>query len=138
MPSEAANRWSCGVYAQNGESAVDAVEPCGYALVPMGKSVFTLFIVTVLFVGLAFALHAEDLPETPYDESQGMASEHTPFFAIRVLEDSRLRGQATQKSALPLLLGSRSTRAEIRVENTALAEPPVVVIPTILAVPLRC
>ena len=106
--------------------------------VPMGKSVFTLFIVAVLFVGLAFALHAEDLPETPYDESQGMAIDHAPYFATRVLEDSRLRVHATEKSVSPMLLGSLTSRAEIRVEGRALAKPPRVVVPTILAVPLRC
>jgi hypothetical protein len=104
----------------------------------MGKSVFTLFIVTVLFLGLAFALHAEDLPETPYDESQGMASEHTPFFATRGLEDSRLRVHATQKSVSPMLLGSLTAPAEIHFESRALAESPSVTIPSILAVPLRC
>jgi hypothetical protein len=104
----------------------------------MRKSVLTFVIVGTLFLGLAFALHAEDLPETPYDESQGMAGEHTPFFAIRVIEDSLERVQTTQKPASTMLLDSPTARGEIHVEQRELSEPPGVITPTILAVPLRC
>src|SRR2546421_12142092 len=104
----------------------------------MRKSVFTLFIYGVLLFGLSFAFHAQDLPETPYDESQGVACEHTPLLLTQVLQDSAQRTQPTQKSVSPLLLGSPTRRGEIRVENREPSEQPSFVTPTIPAVPLRC
>ena len=103
----------------------------------MRKSVFTLFIHGALLFGLSFAFHAEDLPETPYDESQGVACEHTPLFLTQVLHDSAQRTQPTQKLASSLLLGSPTKRGEIRAEKKG-SEQPNFDTSTIRAVPLRC
>jgi hypothetical protein len=104
----------------------------------MRKYVFALFFLGASLFGLSFALQAEDLPETPYDESQEVACEHTPLFLTQVLQGSVQRTQPTQKSASPLLLGSLARRGEIRVERREQSEQPNFVTPTIHAVPLRC
>jgi hypothetical protein len=106
----------------------------------MRKYFFTLIILGALLFGLSCALHAEDLPETPYDESQGMACGHSPLFLTRVLQDSVQRAQANQKSASasPLLSGAPTSRGEIRVEKVERSKQPDCVTPTIHAAPLRC
>jgi hypothetical protein len=124
--------------SRDGNNRVDRILPRGYAFMPMRKSVFTLFIHGALLFGLSFGFHAEDLPETPYDESQGVACEHAPLFLTRVLQDFVQRTQPTQKSASPLLLGAPTRRGEMRVVKRERSEQPNCVIPTIPAVPLRC
>jgi hypothetical protein len=104
----------------------------------MRKSVFTLFILGALLFDSSLALQAEDLPETPYDESQGVACEHSPPLLTQVLQDSVQRTQPTRKPAFPLLLGSPSRRGEFRVENRDRSEQPNFVTATIRAVFLRC
>ena len=120
------------------EVTVDRALGRGYALMPMRPSVFILFIHGALLFGLSFAFHAEDLPETPYDESQGVACEHTPRFLTQVLQDSIQRTQPTQKSVSPVLLGTPTRHDEIRVVKRERLEQPNFVIPTIPTVPLRC
>jgi len=122
---------------RDGNNRVDRVLPRDYAPMPM-SSVFTLFVHGALLFGLSFAFHAVDLPETPYDESQGAACEHTPRFVTQVLQDSIHRTQPTQKSASPVLLGAPTRHDEIRVVKRERSEQPNCVIPTIPAVPLRC
>jgi hypothetical protein len=97
-----------------------------------------LLVLGTLTFGLSLALHAEDLPETPYDESQGVAGEHTPLFPTQVIQDSVQRTQPTQKSAFALLLSSPTRQGEIRIEKRERPERPNFVTPTIGAVPLRC
>ena len=104
----------------------------------MKKSVFMLLVLGTLTFGLSLALHAEDLPETPYDESQAVAGEHAPPFLTQVLQDSVQRTQPIQESASPLLLGSPTRQSEIRFEKRESSEQPNFVTPTICAVPLRC
>jgi hypothetical protein len=97
-----------------------------------------LLVLGTLTFGLSLALHAEDLPETPYDESQGVAGEHAPPFLTQVLQDSVQRTQPTQKSAPLPILGSPTRHGEIRFEKRERSEQPDFVTPTICAVPLRC
>ena len=97
-----------------------------------------LLVLGTLTFGLSLALHAEDLPETPYDESQGVAGEHAPPFLTQVLQKSVQRTQPTRKSASPRLLGYPTSRGEFRVENRDQSEQPDLVTHTIRAVPLRC
>jgi len=104
----------------------------------MRKSVFTLFVLWALLFALSFALHAEDLPETPYDESQGVASEHASQFVIQVLQDSAERTRPPQKSGFPALLGSPTRLGEIRAAEREQSGQPDFVTPTVRAVPLRC
>jgi hypothetical protein len=96
-----------------------------------------LVLVTLTF-GLSLALHAEDLPETPYDESQAVAGEHAPPFLTQVLQDSVQRTQPTQESTSLLLLGSPTRHDEIRIEKRDRSEQPNFVTPTFCAAPLRC
>jgi hypothetical protein len=104
----------------------------------MRKSVFTLVILGALLFDLSFALQAEDLPETPYDESQGVPCEHMPLSLTQVLQDSVQRTQPTRNSASPLLLGSPTGQGEFRVEKRERSEQPNFVTATTRAVPLRC
>jgi hypothetical protein len=97
-----------------------------------------LFVLGTLTFGLSLALHAEDLPETPYDESQAVAGEHAPPFLTQVLQDSVQRTQPTQRSASALLLGSPTGHDEICVEKSERSEQPNFVTPNIGVVPLRC
>ena len=103
----------------------------------MRKYFFTLVILGALLFGLSCALHAEDLPETPYDESQGVACGNSPLCLTRVLQASVQRKQTNQKSASSLLSGSPTGRGEIRVEKIDGSKQPDCVTPTIQA-PLRC
>ena len=64
----------------------------------MKKHILTLFLVPALVLGLSFAFPPEDLPQTPYDESQGLAFDSTPRPA-RVLHDSTRAIQPIQRSA---------------------------------------
>lgn len=105
---------------------------------PMRKSAYKLFAIGALLIGLAFAFHAEDLPETPYDESQVMASEHFPFFMIQVLQESVQRVQPTQKSVSPMMPSSPATGEKTPLQTRNLSPQPEVVTPNIRAVPLRC
>jgi hypothetical protein len=102
----------------------------------MRKSVFALFFLGASLFGLSFSLQAEDLPETPYDESQGVPCEHTPLSLTQALQTFVQRKQPTQKSASPLLLGS--LRDGIRLEKREWSEQSVFVTATIRVVPLRC
>lgn len=105
---------------------------------PMRKSAYTLFTVGALLIGLAFAFHAEDLPETPYDESQVMASEHFPFFMIQVLQESVQRVQPAQKSASPMVPSPPDTGGKAPLETMNTSVQPELITPNIRAVPLRC
>jgi hypothetical protein len=104
----------------------------------MRTSVFTLSVLGPLLLGLSFAFHAEDLPETPYDESQGVACEHIPLFLTQLLHDSVQRTQSTQRSASPLLLSSPTSRGEFSVVKREGSELPGFLTPATRAVPLRC
>jgi hypothetical protein len=53
----------------------------------MKKHTLMLFLIPALVLGLACAFPAEDLPQTPYDESQGMAFESVPLLSARALQD---------------------------------------------------
>jgi hypothetical protein len=104
----------------------------------MRKSVFTLCILGALLFDLSLALQAEDLPENPYDESQGVACEHNPVLAMQVVQDSVERTQPTRKSAFPLLLGYPTRSDEFRAGKRDRPEQPNFGTATIRAVPLRC
>jgi hypothetical protein len=45
-----------------------------------------LVLFTLLAFGLSLAVPAEDVPETAYDESEGLSYEDTPVVSIPVLE----------------------------------------------------
>jgi hypothetical protein len=104
----------------------------------MRNSIFTLVILGALLFDLSLALQPEDLPETPYDESQGLACEHSPLCLTQVLQDSVQRTQSTQKSASTLQFNSPARRDEIYILNRQWSEQANFNTPTIRAVSLRC
>jgi hypothetical protein len=104
----------------------------------MRKSGLALFLLGASLLGLAFALRAQDLPETPYDESQIVACGHPPLFLTKVLQNSIQRMRPTQKSTSPLQFGSPTRDGEIRVEQRERSKQLNFVTPTVPAVPLRC
>jgi hypothetical protein len=106
--------------------------------VAMRKYFFTLVTLGALLLGFSCALHAENFPETPYDESQGTACGHSSLFLTRVLHGSVQRAQANQKSASPLLSGSAISSDEIRVEKEDGSKQPDRVTSAIHPTPLRC
>src|ERR1700757_3480690 len=104
----------------------------------MRKSGLALFLLGVSLLGLSFALRAQDLPETPYDESQIVACGHPPRLLTQVLQNSIQRMRPTQKSASPLQFGSPTGGGEICVEEKERSKQPNLVNSTISAVLLRC
>lgn len=110
----------------------------------MRKPVLALFILGALLFDLSLALQPEDLPDTPYDESQGVACEHSAplltqvLHLTQVLQDSVRKTQQTGKSASLLLLGFPTRRGENRVEKRERPGQPNFDTPTIRGVPLRC
>lgn len=104
----------------------------------MRKPVFALCILGALLFDLSLALQPEDLPDTPYDESQGVACEHSPPLLTPVLPDSVRKSQQTGKSASLLLWGFPTRRGEIRVEKRERPGQPNFDTPAIRGVPLRC
>ena len=104
----------------------------------MRKSGLALFLLGASLLGLSFALRAQDLPETPYDESQIVVCGHPPVFLTQMLQNSIQRMRPTQKSAPPMQFGSPTRDGEIRVEQRERSKQPNFVTRTIPTVPLRC
>ncbi len=50
--------------------------------------VYTLLILGVLVFGLSLAVQAEDVPETPYDETEELPYESTPRVSVEMLLES--------------------------------------------------
>ena len=103
----------------------------------MTKSVVAILLLGISLLGLSFALQAQDLPETPYDESQDLACEHLPTCVVQVIQDSLEKTESTPSSAPPLLLSLFTSRNEICLESTPLL-PTHFVAGSIRAVHLRC
>ena len=95
-----------------------------------------LVLLVALAFGLSFAIPAEDMPETAYDESEALPYEATPLFSI-VLQESA-RTQSVLTSASPLHFSPLLRRAEIQAEWSERAEPQLSVSVTILDHSLRC
>ena len=49
---------------------------------------FALVLLVAVAIGLSLALPTEDVPETPYDESESMPYESTPSFSIMPQESA--------------------------------------------------
>lgn len=104
---------------------------------PMRNTFFTLVLLGASLFGLSLSLHAEDLPETPYDESQQSACEHRPLSSIQVVRDSIPTTQPTQESATPSTLVSLTNHHELLV---GMPEWPVLyyfAAPAIISPPIR-
>jgi hypothetical protein len=81
----------------------------------------SVLVLLVLFVLLAFgaslAVPAEDIPETPYDESESVPYQVTPLFSIVALLVASRTTQAPLRS-LDLKLGAPSLFPSARVRDT--------------------
>ena len=60
---------------------------------------FALVLLAAFAIGLSLALPAEDVPETPYDESESMPYESTPSFSI-MPQESALAPKLNYRSQL--------------------------------------
>jgi len=99
------------------------------------RSVLVLFLVLVF--GLSFTVPAEDIPETPYDESETLPCESTPVFS-RVVQDSAQALHSVLTLAFPLHFNPTARRNEIFAEQSAWAPHPTCDSVTILDHTLRC
>ena len=83
----------------------------------MIRSIATILLLGSSLLGLSFALQAQDLPETPYDESQDLACEHVPVCAVQVIQDSLEKTASTLSPTRPLLSVFATSPDEMRVES---------------------
>jgi len=104
----------------------------------MRKSVSRFFLLGALVFGLSLALQAEDLPETPYDESQEQACENFPLFSIQLLQDSIQTTQPVQESVSPISLGFLTSHDEAFVGMSEGSAQSISVGLTVFSLPLRC
>jgi hypothetical protein len=71
-----------------------------------------LILLVLMFFGLSLALPLEDVPETPYDESEALPYEGTPVFSIVV---TREVVPETRDARSALYLGSGAVSSFINV-----------------------
>ena len=83
-------------------------------------SILILFV--LLGFGVPLAVPAEDVPETAYDESEGLPYEGTPLFSIVVPLVAARTTQAVPSSLHPRL-GAASLFAAARVRDTDANRP---------------
>lgn len=104
----------------------------------MKKHILTLFLVPALILGLSFAFPPEDLPQTTYDESQGLAFDNTPR-PMRALNDSNRTVRPIERWA-PALPAHYSPDRLQETRSTFLLPWVTLALraPLDLVVPLRC
>jgi hypothetical protein len=96
-----------------------------------------LVVVAGLALCLSFAVPAEDLPETPYDESEAPPYESAPLFSI-ILQDSAGGLQSVLISALMPRVNPLARRDGILAKRSARTPHPICRSVTILDHSLRC
>jgi len=79
------------------------------------RSVLVLFL--VLIFGLSFTVPAEDIPETPYDESETLPFESTPGFS-NVVQESGQTLHSVLTLAFPVHFHPTAVRDEILAEQS--------------------
>ena len=100
----------------------------------MRKPRSALVLLLLLVLGVSLSVPAEDVPETPYDESETLPSEGTPLFSIAAPE-----AVAGSTVALgPLSVNTVARRCESYWEHQARLTRPILDPPTILNCSLRC
>jgi hypothetical protein len=100
------------------------------------RSVLGLFVASVLIV--SFAVQAEDIPETLYDESEALPYEKTLSFSNEVLQHSAQVLQSILTFGPLFRRGFLRRRDAIRAEGRQRAVPPNSDLLTILDHSLRC
>ena len=68
----------------------------------MKDSSSILVLLVALFFGVYFTVPADDVPETPYDESEVSPFESTPLFAIVILGSGSLKSDRVRHERLPV------------------------------------
>jgi len=96
-----------------------------------------LVVLAALALCMSFAVPREDVPETPYDESEAMPYESGPVFSIMVQESARAL-LSLLTSALPPRVDRTARRDEILAQQWARAPHPIGASATILDHSLRC
>jgi alpha-mannosidase len=109
-----------------------------FSRMPMRNTFFTRALLGASLFGLSLYLHAEDLPETPYDESQQLACEHNPLSSIQVVRDSIQTTQPTQESATPFTLVSLINHHELLVGMPEWSVVCNFAAPAVIAPLIRC
>lgn len=71
-----------------------------------------LVLLLIVTLGLSLAIQAEDIPETPYDESEALPYEGTPLFSIAVPQASARMSSAEFRSDAPFPHGSLRKRRQ--------------------------
>jgi hypothetical protein len=103
----------------------------------MRKPRFALLLLLLLVSGVSLAVPAEDVPETPYDESVTLPCESTPLFSI-VAQKAVAAAPAVLACVSSLGLDTLARRCESYGKHRAWATRPILNPLTILNCSLRC
>lgn len=90
----------------------------------MKKSHSALVLLVAFVLGLSFAVPAEDVPETPYDESEALPYEITPLFSIVLQHSGRTLPRAPM-FASSFDTGFMTRHAEILIEQSERSAHPI-------------
>ena len=103
----------------------------------MRRPCSVLILCVLLGFGVSLAVPAEDVPETPYDESETLPCEGTPLFSIAAPE-AVAAAPAVLACVSPLGLDTVARRCESYWKHRAWATRPILDPLTILNRSLRC
>lgn len=81
------------------------------------RSALVLLLLLLLGLGVSLAVPVEDVPETPYDESETLPYENTPVFSITVTQASGRIAKAELNCGSLLHFDSLMKRCNGRREN---------------------
>jgi hypothetical protein len=96
-----------------------------------------LVLLAAFALSLSFAVPANDVPESPYDESEALPYEAAPLFSIMLQESARAL-QSVLTLALPIHFDPTARRNETLAEQLARTPHPICGSVTILDHSLRC
>jgi len=85
----------------------------------MKKPHFILVLFLLLAFGVSLAVPAEDVPETPYDESEALLYEGTPLFSLAAPQASGRMAKAEKNCGSLLRFNSSMRLGDRSLENCA-------------------
>jgi|SRR5208283_1793218 len=85
----------------------------------MKKPYFALALFLLLGFGVSLVVPAEDVPETPYDESEALPYEGTPLFSLVAPQASGRIAKAERNCGSPLRFNSSTRRYKRRYESSS-------------------